>query len=159
MYSRDIEGLYVLLAETRCTFVGTSIGLRSRGLTPLRAALLRTLKEPKPTRRTSLPSLRDWRIVTSVASNTSADFFWVNPVCVAMLLVSSCRPTMVDSAFVADFFVVAMGSKSSLQQSAHVASHPIFLIAGPVERLDNSLPLRSIARDFAECKRLRVLES
>jgi len=23
MYSRDIEGLYVLLAETRCTFVGT----------------------------------------------------------------------------------------------------------------------------------------
>jgi hypothetical protein len=55
--------------------------------------------------------------------------------------------------------VVAMSSKSSLQQSAHVASHPIFLIAGPVERLDNSLPLRSIARSCKECKGLRELES
>src|SRR5689334_14693254 len=35
------------------SFAGTLIGLRSRGLTPLRAALLRTLKEPKPTKRTS----------------------------------------------------------------------------------------------------------
>src|SRR5260221_5802575 len=35
------------------SFAGTVIGLRSRGLTTLRAALLRTLKEPKPTKRTS----------------------------------------------------------------------------------------------------------
>ena len=35
------------------SFAGTLIGLRSRGLTPLRAALLRTLNKPKPTKRTS----------------------------------------------------------------------------------------------------------
>jgi len=52
-----------------------------------------------------------------------------------------------------------MGSKSSLQQSAYAASQPIFLIAGPVERLDNSLPVRSIARSLKEFKGLRELES
>src|SRR6266487_409152 len=37
------------------SFAGTWIGFWSRGLTPLRAALRRTLNEPKPTKRTSLP--------------------------------------------------------------------------------------------------------
>src|SRR5712691_3797676 len=57
------------------SFAGTWIGLRSRGLTPLRAALVRTLKEPKPTKRTSSPPLRVSRIVSSVASNASAACF------------------------------------------------------------------------------------
>src|SRR5712691_4977765 len=109
-------------------FAGTCMGLRSRGFTPLRAALLRTLKEPKPTKRTSFPAFRESRMLSSVASNTSPAFFCVNPACAAIRFVSSCRPTIVVVDFVD--FVVAMGLKSSLQRTTHVAFHPVILLLG-----------------------------
>src|SRR5258708_22733890 len=71
------------------SFAGTSIGLRSSGLTPLRSALLITLKEQKPTTRTSLPSLRDLRVITSVSNKHLLALYMVFPLCTVMLLVYS----------------------------------------------------------------------
>src|SRR5579859_6060919 len=83
--------------------------LRSRGLTPWRAALRRTLNEPKLTRRTSWPCSSDSRMLASVASSTSAAFFWVSPERLAMFLVISCRPTIVDVDSLLSVFFVAIG--------------------------------------------------
>src|SRR2546421_5388976 len=89
------------------SFSGTRISFRSRGFTPLRAALRRTLNEPKPTRRTSSPFWRDSRMASRVASSISAAFFWVTPAVAAMRLVISCRPTMLASVLLV--FDVAIG--------------------------------------------------
>jgi len=71
---------------------------------------------------------------------------------------SSCRPTVVDSVLAdadADlgaaalavvvalaFLVVAMGSKSSLQQSTRLASHPNIILLGLGSAITASLPYR-----------------
>src|SRR5436309_12572655 len=77
------------------SFAATWRGGPLRVLTPLRAALRRTLNEPKPTRRTSLPFWSESSMAARVASSTSAAFFCVNPAFEAIARVISCRPVMV----------------------------------------------------------------
>src|ERR1700730_2018474 len=73
----------------------------------------------------------------------------------AIRFVSSCRPTVfeveVASVFLVGsaFFGVAIDSKSSLQQSTHVASRPKCIV-GPVERHYNLTAVRQYSTRFQE---------